>query len=405
MRDSNHCQSILSSIFLQCMKMGKTLAVWIILVMLVSCNGCGLKSDTASISPYPLPPAPRLSSAEYNRLHQICNAWYDSLLNNNAFNGAILIAKEGNVVFEKYKGTGHVGGKDTIDSNTSFHIASVSKTFTAMAVLKLVQDKKIFLDDAFSKYFPAFNYPGVTIRSLLNHRSGLPNYVYFMEKVGWDPNRFVTNQDILHVLVNKKNELEDITTPNTHFTYCNTNYALLALLIEKVSHLPYPAYMKKYVFDPLHMNHSFVYTKTDSSRTIPSYDWKGAKIESNYLDEVYGDKNIYSTPSDMLQWDRLLHTNLFLSTDLLKEAYQPYSNERPGIRNYGLGWRMNLYPNGKKIIYHNGWWHGCNASFIRIIQNDATIIVLGNRFNRNIYKTKLLLPAFDNELTTTSDEE
>jgi len=405
MRKTNHCLSILSGMYQRWMELGRMLTIWIILILMVSCNGWRPKSDTASISPYPLPPAPRLSSTEYNRLHQICNAWYDSLLNNNAFNGAILVAKDGNIVFEKYKGTGHVGGADTIDANTSFHIASVSKTFTAMAVLRLVQEKKISLDDAFEKYFPAFNYPGVTIRTLLNHRSGLPNYVYFMEKVGWNPNQFVTNQDILNMLVNKKNELENITQPGTHFTYCNTNYALLALLIENVSHLPYPAYMKKYVFDPLQMNHSFVYTKTDSSRTIPSYDWKGGIIASNYLDEVYGDKNIYSTPSDMLQWDRLLHTNLFLSADLLKEAYQPYSNERPGIRNYGLGWRMNVYPNGKKIIYHNGWWHGCNASFIRIIQNDATIIVLGNRFNRNIYKTKLLVPAFDSDLTAAPDEE
>ncbi len=405
MTNGNPCLVSHSVLYPLPLHIGRAITLWSITFLLVSCNMFDSNRHSANIPPYPLPPAPRLSGGEYNRLNERCKAWYDSVLNNQVFNGAILVAKNGNVVFEKYKGTGHLSGEDTIDANTSFHIASVSKTFTAMAVLKLVQDKKVSLDDSFSKYFPSFNYPGVTIRTLLNHRSGLPNYVYFMEKVGWDPARFVTNQDILNVMVQKKNELEDITQPNTHFTYCNTNYALLALLIEKVSSLSYPAYLKKYVFDPLHMAHSFVYTKQDSSRTIPSYDWKGTPIPSNYLDEVYGDKNIYSTPADMLQWDRLLHTHLFLSTDLLSEAYQPYSNERPGIRNYGLGWRMNLYPNGKKIIYHNGWWHGYNASFVRLIENDATIIVLGNRFNRNIYKTKLLLPAFDNDLTAAPDEE
>ena len=274
-----------------------------------------------------------------------------------------------------------------------------------MAVLKLWQDGKLNIDDELSKYFPQFNYPGVTIRCLLNHRSGLPNYLYFMENLGWDQSRFVTNQDILDFLITRKAELTDITTPCRHFTYCNTNYALLALLIEKVSSKKYADYIKETFFIPLHMDHSFVFSLADTARAAPSYDWRGRLEPLNYLDVVYGDKNIYTTVRDLLTWDRALSCNLLFSKQTLDQAYSPYSNERPGIRNYGLGWRMNIYPDGKKMIYHNGWWHGSNASFIRLLNDTATIILIGNKFNRNIYHAKMLTSIFDSNYSPGNEEE
>ncbi len=376
-------------------------------LLIGSCNLFDGKKDNdkEAIPPYQLPDNPKLDAAQTNRLKQECTTWYDSILKKSGFNGAVLVAKNGTIVFEKYQGLAHLEGKDKVTETTSFHIASVSKTFTAMAVLKLFEEKRLSIDDEFSKYFPTFNYPGVTVRTLLNHRSGLPNYVYFIDEIGWDKNVFVKNQDVFNILVDRKNELKNITPPNRHFSYCNTNYALLALLIEKLSNSTYPQFIKKYIFDPLQMTHSFVYTQLDSSRITPSYDWRGQRIPFNQLDMVYGDKNIYSTVKDLLKWDRLIRTNVFLSASSLKEAYTPYSNEKAGIKNYGLGWRMNLYPDGKKIIFHNGWWHGNNASFIRVIEGDATIIVLGNRYNRGIYKSKLLINLFDRAHSADEDDE
>ena len=376
-------------------------------LLIGSCNLFDGKKDNdkEAIPPYQLPDNPKLDAAQTNRLKQECTTWYDSILKKSGFNGAVLVAKNGTIVFEKYQGLAHLEGKDKVTETTSFHIASVSKTFTAMAVLKLFEEKRLSIDDEFSKYFPTFNYPGVTVRTLLNHRSGLPNYVYFIDEIGWDKNVFVKNQDVFNILVDRKNELKNITPPNRHFSYCNTNYALLALLIEKLSNSTYPQFIKKYIFDPLQMTHSFVYTQLDSSRITPSYDWRGQRIPFNQLDMVYGDKNIYSTVKDLLKWDRLIRTNVFLSASSLKEAYTPYSNEKAGIKNYGLGWRMNLYPDGKKIIFHNGWWHGNNASFIRVIEGDATIIVLGNRYNRGIYKSKLLINLFDRAHSAAEDDE
>jgi CubicO group peptidase (beta-lactamase class C family) len=338
-------------------------------------------------------------------LHAGCERWYDSVLLRHGFNGGMLVAKKGNIVFEKYQGTGHWGGKDTVNANTPFHIASVSKTFTAMAVLKLWQDGKLDIDDELNKYFPAFNYPGVTVRSLLNHRSGLPNYVYFMETLGWDKKKFIQNQDILDYLITRKAELKNIATPNTHFTYCNTNYALLALLLEKVSGVKFPQLLQQIFFTPLEMKNTFVFDTTLLQQVNPSYDWRGRIMPFNFLDAVYGDKNIYTTPRDLLNWDRGLSSGKLFTEKTLEAAFTPYSNEKPGIRNYGLGWRMNVYPDGKKMIYHNGWWHGNNAAFIRLVKDSATIIVLGNKFNRGIYHAKDMANLFANYGASEEEDE
>jgi CubicO group peptidase (beta-lactamase class C family) len=335
-----------------------------------------------------------LSKAETERLYNACALWYDSALKSSGFNGGIVVAKNGNIVFEAYNGNAHLNRKEPIDSLSSFHIASVSKTFTAMAVLKLWQDGKLNIDDEYSKYFPAFNYPGVTVRSLLNHRSGLPNYLYFMETLGWDKKTLIKNEDVLNYLITRKPELTNIATPNTHFTYCNTNYALLALLVEKVSGTNFPNFLQQTFFLPLQMKHTFLFNSLDTSKVNPSYDWRGRQIPLGFLDGVYGDKNIYTTPRDLLKWDRALTGGKLFTRQTLDQAYAPYSNEKAGIKNYGLGWRMNIFPNGKKTIYHNGWWHGSNAAFLRLLPDSVAIIVIGNKYNRNIYHAKELANIF-----------
>ena len=378
------------------------------LLLFFSCRAKTEKGAAASSTATQLLqlPAPgKLENAEKIRLQKACELWYDTVLKSSPFNGGILVAKNGNIIFEKYQVNTKMGIADTVNSETVFHIASVSKTFTAMAVLKLWQEGKIKLDDGFVQYFPAFNYPGVTIRNLLNHRSGLPNYLYFMEKLEWIDSIPLKNQDILQTLISRKADIKDISAANTHFSYCNTNYALLALLIEKISGLSYPQYIQQNFFIPLQMKNSFVFTAADSKRATDNYDWRGQKISNNYLDFVYGDKNIYTTPRELLIWDRALSSNLMFAAATMAEAYQPYSNERPGIKNYGLGWRMNIYPNGKKVVFHNGWWHGNNAAFIRLPQDDATIIVMGNRYTQAVYKSYQLINSFSNYFASLEVEE
>ena len=379
-----------------------------IILLMGACNSADNKKIPAvkdSLQSMALSSPIPLSKEESQQLSLDCLTWYTTSLRSSGFNGGILVAKNGNIVFEAYNGNGHLNRHDVIDSLTPFHIASVSKTFTAMAVLKLWQDGKLNIDDEYSKYFPQFNYPGVTIRSLLSHRSGLPNYLYFMETLGWNKDSLIKNEDVLNYLVTRKAELTNIATPNTHFTYCNTNYALLALLVEKQSGKKFPDFLQQTFFTPLQMKHTFLFNSLDTSKVNPSYDWRGRIIPLNFLDGVYGDKNIYTTPRDLLIWDRALTCGKIFTPQTLEQAYAPYSNEKAGVRNYGLGWRMNIYPNGKKTIYHNGWWHGNNASFVRLLPDSAVIIVVGNKYNRNIYHAKDLADLFGDYNGAGSEED
>ncbi len=383
-------------------------AIAFAIIFLSACNSSNTKakkSNKDSAALYDLPAPSFVSKADSARINNACEAWYDTALNKNGFNGGMIVAYKGKIIFEKYRGTIHIPGRDTITANTPMQIASTSKTFTAMAVLKLWQDGKLSIDDEYSKYFPEFNYPGVTIRTLLNHRSGLPNYIYFMENLGWDKTKFVTNEDVLNYLVTRQGDLENVASPNTHFSYSNTNYALLALLIEKITGKKLPEYLQQTFFTPLQMTNTHVYTLADSTKMNPSYDWKERIMPLNFLDPVYGDKNVYTTPRDLLLWDRALTSSLIFKPETLEQAYAPYSNEKAGTKNYGLGWRMNLYPDGKKIIFHNGWWHGCNAAFIRLLQDSATIILIANKFNRVVYHSKALANIFSPYYNTEEEEE
>jgi len=341
------------------------------------------------------PAAPALTGPEQEHYTAMTNRFFDPMLAGH-FNGSILVAKNGVVLFERYKGFRNpVRKQDSINEHTAFHLASVSKTFTAMATLKLWQEGKLDIHDPVSKYLPSFPYPTVTIQTLLDHRSGLHNYVHFMYKPGIDKHVMLTNADVLQYIVDHQHDRDVFTgQANRHFEYSNTNYALLALIIEKVSGLPYPDYLSRTFFQPLNMQDTYVYNSSDSGRSMLSYYQNGRPFRMEYLDGVYGDKNVYSTVRDMYKWDQALRSGQLFSKGVLDSAYAGYSFEKPGQRNYGLGWRMLMIPNGKKLIYHNGWWHGNRTVFVRMMDEDATIIALSNNDYRNVYSAKRLCDLF-----------
>lgn len=373
-------------------------------ILINTCNsGSASKSVNKDSSIYIAPLPGKIPKPEFDRYNNEVKDFYYKDFIARGFNGAILVAKKGRVIFEDYHGYFNLQKKDSLTPASPFHIASVSKTFTAMAVLKLAELNKLGLNDDVKKYFPAFPYDNVTIKLLLSHRSGLPNYIYFMQKLGWNPKQYCSNEDMLAYLEKFKPPLQG--TPGTHFTYCNTNYALLGLIIEKASGKSYADFLEEYFFTPLNMKNTYVFTLADSAQAMPSYNWRGRQEGLTYLDTGFGDKNIYSTPEDLLKWDQALYTNQLFQKNTLEAAYTPYSNEKPGIRNYGYGWRMNVYPDGKKIVYHNGWWHGNNTVFIRMIQDSVTIIVLGNKYNRAIYDAKKMAAIFQSSAIMEDEEK
>lgn len=350
-----------------------------------------VKADSVQPSALPFPP---LSEEETQRYHNTVEQVLNSTLFRTRFNGGVVIAKNGTIVYEKYVGYHDLRAKDSIKPDTPFQIASTSKTLTAAAVLQLVQEGKLSLNDTIGKYFPGFPYPTVTVKMLLNHRSGLPNYLNYMDRSPWPRTQQATNADVIKTLI----EWKPIRAyqPDRHFNYCNTNYVILASIVEKISGMPFPDYMKKNIFEPLGMTNTFI-RHTNDPLVTQSYQPNGAPWTLDFSDGPYGDKNVYSTPRDLLKWDQALYQGRILNQQMLDSAFTPYSNERPGVHNYGLGWRLLMLPRDKKVIYHNGHWHGFNSAFARLVDEKATIIILGNRYNPAIYTTaKRLYSIFGN---------
>lgn len=197
--------------------------------------------------------------------------------------------------------------------------------------------------------------------------------------------KYATNEDVLNTLMNWQPLRASL--PDKRFNYCNTNFALIALIIEKASGLSYTQYLEQNLFEPLQMKNTFVFNPFDSISAAQSYDWNGTPWQMDFSDGIYGDKNIYSTVRDLLKWDQAIYSGQLLDKRLLDSAFTAYSNERKSQHNYGLGWRLLQFDNGKEVVYHNGRWHGFNSAFARLTDENATIIILTNKFNRGVYTT------------------
>jgi len=347
---------------------------------------------------------PKLTSKYIDNKKKSIAYFYNNNWSRKSANGGFLVAQNGQIIFEKYDGYANYKAKSKMTSTTPLHIASVSKVITATAILKLVSAKKLNLEQKVNTILKEFPYPDVTIKTLLNHRTGIRNYAYFTEKKGiWDRHKILTNQDILTIMATKGIDLEFKT--NTRFSYCNTNYAMLALVIEKITGKTYKDAMEKIIFKPLGMKDTYVFDyENDKKTATPSYRANFSLVPMDYLDAIYGDKNIYSTPRDLLKFDDGRNSANFLDPKLLKLAYIGYSNEYKGTKNYGLGIRMVNWDNGKNFYFHNGWWHGNTSAYITMPDEKVTIIALSNRMDRRTYKIKNLAALFGDYPFKLADE-
>ena len=349
--------------------------------------------------------SPKLTAEYIKTTKEAIDSFYKKNWPGNSANGGFLVAKNGQIIYEKYEGYTNFRTKDSITNTTPLHIASVSKVLTATAVLKLVNAKRIELDQKVNTILKEFPYPDVTIRTLLNHRSGMRNYAYFTDrdKNIWDRHNILTNQDILTIMATKNIGLESKT--DTRFAYCNTNYAMLALIIEKVTKRSYKDAMNTIIFKPLGMKNTFVFDyEKDKDKIVPSYKANRVEIGKDYLDAVYGDKNIYSTPRDLLKFDRARNSRTFLEPKLLNQVYKGYSNEREGKKNYGLGIRMINWETGQNFYFHNGWWHGNTSAYVTLQKEQVTMIALSNKFTRQTYNIRKLSKLFGDYPFETDDE-
>jgi CubicO group peptidase (beta-lactamase class C family) len=301
------------------------------------------------------------------------------------FNGTVLVTKYDQVVYKGAFGYADFYKRDTLTLTTAFQLASVSKQFTAVAIMMLKEEGKLRYEDSVQQYIPEFPYPGITIRMLLTHRSGLPNYTYFSDKL-W-PNRQVpiTNKDVLNLMAQHRPTA--YLKPNARFNYSNTGYSLLASIVEQVSEMPFAEFMQKRIFKPLDMTSSFTYSPDMAVLTgkiATGHTRYRQKRTTDYLDTVLGDKGIFSTVEDLYKWDQALYTNKLVKPETLQEAYTGTWLKKKQHEDYGFGWRIKPLENGDTAVYHGGLWHGFSTYFLRNPKDHSALIVLSNLPNGSL---------------------
>lgn len=308
----------------------------------------------------------------------------------SGFNGNVLVAKNGKIIYENAFGWANYPHMDSLTLDSQFELASISKTLTSTAVLQLMERGKLRLDDSVQRFFPNFPYPGVTIRMLLTHRSGLPNYVYSIDDVfrkeHRDQKKGVTNQQMMDLLAQYKPARYN--APDKGYHYNNSNFMVLGSIIEKATGMTYAQYMMENVFKPAGMRHTNVYSKANYDK-IPTKvlghdrnSWRYS-VAQNYLDGPVGDKGIYSTVGDLFIFDRALRAGKLIKQSTQDSAYVNRIPLKNGHFGYGYGWHLFEAP-GEKVVYHTGWWHGYRHIFLRDMKEDIVIVLLDNMANASL---------------------
>lgn len=302
-------------------------------------------------------------------------------LKRNGFRGTALVSYKNQVLMQYANGYADYRSKEKIQVESTFQLASVSKSFTATSIMILKENELLEFDDFVQKYIPEFPYDNITIKQLLQHTSGLQNYMYLVDNY-WKNDSLISNEDVLNLLV--KYNLPLNNRPGRRFLYSNTGYAMLALIVERVGGMPFSEFVEENIFIPSKMNSTFTYSHaimdTLSNRVI-GYNRRGRRLfrydfEPN--DMILGDKSVYSNVNDLFLYQKALNSYQLVEKETLEEAYTKGVTSRyHRTFNYGYGWRLKN-DNGNDLVYHNGLWHGFASTLTRDMSSDVTVILLNN---------------------------
>ena len=338
--------------------------------------------------------------------------FFTTINKNGEISGSVLVAENGTVIYQKSFGYGDAQNKIPNTPNTLFQIASVSKLFTSIAVLQLSERNKLNLSDKFSRYFPDFPYPDVTIYQVLANTSGIPNNGDVFVPL-WRLNRdtIFTLNDVIPAL--KKDKLPLNFQPGTNWDYSNTNYSLLALLVEKVSGEKYADYLSKNIFIPAGMISTFQKTSGSNPYKHPNvaynYAWPfiscmtPARVDSFATNEYKvnyrtwpseGDANIYTSVSDLVSFNRALFNGRLLKAGALGLLFSPSTRNNgrkiilQGLESelgvlgdfyWGFGNRIDVDSTLGKIVWESGGLPGCRANIIQNVTKHQLLIWLDNQ--------------------------
>lgn len=353
----------------------------------ISAQVCPLEKPTRHLK--------SLSINEINAIFEETNAVYkQNAVREQAdtickkLNGTLLIAQNDEIIARQSKGflvlDDSLSPKMTME--TCFELASISKQFTAASVLQLVIGGKLALEDSLTKFFPTLPYSGITVHNLLAHTSGLPEYFDFKES--WFPQgRLTTNQDVVDVLVARHPKI--LFKPGENYEYTNTNYALLALIVEQVSGGKFEEYVRKNLLEPAGMKHAFYVTEIEGKRNFSiATGHKADRVPRKLalLDGTFGDKGLYSTVDDLFAWKKAYFNDFkILPEEWVRKATEiqdVLNNQKIPEALYGYGWHLEANPHYGMLIYHGGYWHGFHHIQTYYPPANIYIVFLSNYCNR-----------------------
>lgn len=345
-----------------------------------------------------------------NLFGQTVTAQMDSLFATpqNPINGNVLVAENGKVVYKKSFGFADFENKIPNSESSRFNIASVSKTFTSVAILQLKEKGKLGLDDPVKKYLPEFPYADITIKHLLSHTSGLPDIELFDDLT----DKVITNQQVLPSLNQWKTPLS--FKPGEKWEYSNVNFNLLLLVVEKVSGQPFREYLQENIFSKAQMSDTYLledylHVRNDKNRVVSHklpqlYSENPVDVQNKIfpfviglhrLSGLKGDGDIISTTADLLKYDQCLYGGILLKQATLNEAFTPtrlnngepaYTSINLGKNAYGLGWFIFEDTSKGKIVWHTGGVPGSVSVLLRNISKNQTVILLDNANSVGVYR-------------------
>lgn len=313
----------------------------------------------------------------------------DSVLNylyqRQLFNGAVLIGDNGKVIYQKAFGIADTSGRP-LTMSSAFNLASVSKQFFAMMAMILKEQGRLNFDDPVQKYLPSFPYPNITIRHLMNHTSGLPEYFDMADRTMTLIDT-LDNDKALAVLAKQKPDL--LFQPGEKFEYTNTNYTTLASIIAKVAGMPCDQFFDKTIVKPLGLKNTYIYNinmaSYPASRVFGFHYEDGKPVPDDllYLDGIVGDGNIYSSAEDLYIWDQALYTEKLAKKETFNEAITPGKLNDGSSTGYGFAWQVDKQGDAS----HSGGWVAFSTYIHRYINQKQTFIFLensGNYYGRRI---------------------
>lgn len=349
------------------------------------------------------------SFGQNNNTEKRLDSLFTALAAQNQFNGSVLIAEKGKIIYKGGKGYSNELSKELNNTQTIFELASCSKQFTGVGIALLHRNNKLNYTDDITKFIPELtSFKGVTIYDLLRHTSGIPEFLNGFEQ-DWKNDRIATNMDVINYYSERKDTLE--FAPRSQHQYTNTNYVLLAVIIERISGQKWGDYLTDKIFKPLKMDRTFVYNRRLAPRKLKNYafgyvwinnsfekaaedDQRVGRMGVYYMDGIYGAAKVNSTVEDLYKWMTAIKNNQLLTKKEWEEVMELTQTSKGEKVDYGFGFEVRKGEN--TISYgHTGSWDGYITLIHYSSKNDRTVIVLNN-FKNGVCPYETISEIIDN---------